>query len=57
VCALAALGGLVALAIVELTASFTGVEPRLTTALGALLGWLAAAYSDASDQAEAAPGI
>jgi O-Antigen ligase len=56
VCALAALGGLVALAIVELTASFTGVDPRLTTALGALLGWLASAYADASDQAEPAPG-
>jgi O-antigen ligase len=42
--ALAAAGGLVALAIVELTASFTGVEPRLTTAFGALLGWVAAAW-------------
>ena len=42
--ALAALGGLVALAIVELTASFTGVEPRLTIVFGALLGWIAAAW-------------
>ena len=32
--ALAALGGLVALVIVELTASFTGVEPRLTIVFG-----------------------
>jgi hypothetical protein len=42
--ALAALGGLVALVIVELTASFTGVEPRLTIVFGALLGWIAAAW-------------
>jgi hypothetical protein len=42
--ALAAAGGLVALAIVELTASFTGVEPRLTIVFGALLGWIAAAW-------------
>jgi hypothetical protein len=42
--ALAALGGLVALAIVELTASFTGVEPRLTIVFAALLGWIAAAW-------------
>jgi hypothetical protein len=41
---LAALGGLVALAIVELTASFTGVEPRLTIVFAALLGWIAAAW-------------
>ena len=42
--ALAAAGGLVALAIVELTASFTGVEPRLTTGFGAVLGWVAACW-------------
>ena len=42
--ALAALGGLVALAIVELTASFTGVEPRLTIVFAALIGWIAAAW-------------
>jgi O-Antigen ligase len=42
--ALAALGGLVALVVVELTASFTGVEPRLTIVFGALLGWIAAAW-------------
>jgi hypothetical protein len=41
---LTALGGLVALLIVELTASFTGVEPRLTIVFGALLGWIAAAW-------------
>jgi cell division protein FtsW (lipid II flippase) len=42
--ALAALGGLVALVIVELTASFTGVEPRLTIVFAALVGWIAAAW-------------
>jgi O-Antigen ligase len=42
--ALAAFGGLGALAVVELTASFTGVEPRLTIVFGALLGWIAAAW-------------
>ena len=42
--ALAALGGLVGLVVVELTASFTGVEPRLTIVFGALLGWIAAAW-------------
>jgi O-Antigen ligase len=41
---LAAAGGLVALVIVELTASFVGVEPRMTTAFGALLGWIGAAW-------------
>jgi O-Antigen ligase len=41
---LAAGGGLAALAIVELTASFTGVDARLTTAFGALLGWIAACW-------------
>jgi hypothetical protein len=44
VAALGAVGGLAALAIVELTASFTGVEPRLTTAVGGLLGFIAAAW-------------
>lgn len=46
VAAAAALGGLVALSAVELTASFTGVEVRLTIAFAALLGWLSAAWSD-----------
>jgi hypothetical protein len=44
VAALAVVGGLVTLAIVELTASFTGVEPRLTIAFGAMIGWIAAAW-------------
>jgi O-antigen ligase len=46
VCAIAVFGGIVGLAIVELTATFTGIESRLTILLGALLGWLAAAWQD-----------
>jgi hypothetical protein len=41
---LAAAGGLVALVIVELTASFVGVDARMTTAFGALLGFIGAAW-------------
>jgi hypothetical protein len=43
----AALGGacsLLALAVIETTGSFTGVEPRFTIALAAMLGLIAAAY-------------
>jgi hypothetical protein len=46
VCAIAVFGGIVGLAVVELTATFAGIEPRLTVLLGALLGWLAAAWQD-----------
>ena len=46
---LTALGAIVALFVVELTATFTGVEPRTTAAVGAMLGWLAAARLDARD--------
>jgi hypothetical protein len=46
VCAIAVFGGIVGLAVVELTATFTGIESRLTILLGALLGWLAAAWQD-----------
>jgi O-antigen ligase len=46
---LAALGAVVALFVVELTATFTGVEARTTVAVGAMLGWLAAARLDARD--------
>ena len=35
---------LLAMAVVETSGSFTGVEPRYTIALGALLGLIAAAY-------------
>jgi hypothetical protein len=44
VCAIAAFGAFLALGVVELTATFTGVEARLTILLGALLGWIAAAW-------------
>ena len=54
VCAIAAFGAFVALAVVELTATFTGVEARLTILLGALLGWLAAAWQDLPAQRAAA---
>lgn len=46
ICAIAGFGALVALVVVELTATFTGVEPRLSLLLGAILGWLAAAWHD-----------
>ncbi|HEX3172595.1 MAG TPA: O-antigen ligase family protein [Solirubrobacterales bacterium] len=44
--AIAAFGGLLGLVIVELTATFTAVEPRTSLVLGGLLGWLAAAWFD-----------
>jgi hypothetical protein len=46
VCAIAAFGTILGLTIVELTATFTGVEPRVSLILGAALGWLAAAWRD-----------
>jgi hypothetical protein len=44
--ALALFGAILGLLIVELTATFTGVEPRVSLILGAGLGWLAAAWRD-----------
>ncbi|HEX6688168.1 MAG TPA: O-antigen ligase family protein [Solirubrobacterales bacterium] len=44
--AIAAFGGVLALAIVELTATFTSIEPRTSILLGAILGWLVAAWRD-----------
>jgi O-antigen ligase len=44
--AIAAFGGILALAIVELTATFTSIEPRTSILLGAILGWLVAAWRD-----------
>ncbi len=46
VCAIAAFGAVLGLAVVELTATFTGIEPRVSMILGAALGWLAAAWRD-----------
>jgi O-antigen ligase len=58
VCAIAGFGALLGLLIVELTATFTGIEPRVSLIVGAALGWLAAAWHDlpAKDEAkQAAP--
>jgi O-Antigen ligase len=46
VCSIAGFGAILGLAIVELTATFTGVEPRFSLLIGALFGWLAAAWQD-----------
>ena len=46
VCAIAAFGAILGLGIVELTATFTGIEPRVSLILGGALGWLAAAWRD-----------
>ncbi len=56
VCAIATFGAVLGLAIVELTATFTGIEPRVSLILGAALGWLAAAWADlpAKDEAKQA---
>lgn len=44
--AIACFGAILAILIVELTTTFTGVEPRFSIVLGAGLGWLAAAWRD-----------
>jgi O-Antigen ligase len=44
--AIAAFGTVLAIAIVELTTTFTGIEPRFSIVVGALFGWLAAAWRD-----------
>jgi O-antigen ligase len=44
--AIAAFGTILAVLIVELTATFTGIEPRFSIVLGAGFGWLAAAWRD-----------
>jgi hypothetical protein len=44
--ALALFGAILALMIVELTATFAGIEPRVSIFLGGVLGWLAAAWRD-----------
>ncbi len=42
--ALAIFGAILALIVVELTATFTGVDPRISIVLGAALGWLSVAW-------------
>jgi hypothetical protein len=54
VCAIAGFGAILGLGIVELTATFTGVEPRISLILGAGLGWLAAAWRDLPPEPKAA---
>lgn len=44
--AIACFGAILATLIVELTTTFTGIEPRFSIVLGAGLGWLAAAWRD-----------
>lgn len=44
--AIAAFATVVGIIVVELTATFTGVDPRFSIMVGALLGWLAAAWRD-----------
>jgi O-antigen ligase len=46
IAAIACFGGVLAILVVELTATFAGINPRLSIALGAILGWLAAAWGD-----------
>jgi O-antigen ligase len=53
--ALACVGGILALIVVELTATFTGVEQRSSLVIGALLGWLAAAWADLPERQRAGP--
>jgi hypothetical protein len=56
VCALASFGVVAALLVVELTATFTGIEARMSIGLGALFGWLAAAAALAGEGAVSAGG-
>jgi hypothetical protein len=44
--AIACFGAILAVLIVELTTTFTAIEPRFSLILGALFGWLAAAWRD-----------
>jgi hypothetical protein len=55
--AIACFGAILAILIVELTTTFTGVEPRFSIVLGAGLGWLAAAWRDIPDEKAPPPRI
>lgn len=60
VAAIAFFGGILALAVVELTATFTAIEVRTSILLGAILGWLVAAWRDLPDpeeEADAGPAL
>jgi O-antigen ligase len=54
--AIAAFGTLVGVAVVELTTTFTGVEPRFSIVLAAILGWLAAAWRGLPEAQSLPPG-
>jgi O-antigen ligase len=56
IAAIACFGGVLALLIVELTATFAGINPRLSIALGAILGWLAAAWCDLPERSRKLAG-
>jgi O-antigen ligase len=55
--AIAAFGGVLALAIVELTATFTSIEPRTSILLGAIVGWLVAAWRDLPSEEDEDDGV
>lgn len=55
VCAIACFGAILGLGIVELTATFTGVEPQVSLIVGGGLGWLAAAWRDLPGERRAKP--
>lgn len=54
-CAIAAFGTILGLGIVELTATFTGIEPRVSLIVGGALGWLAAAWRDLPTESRKPP--
>jgi O-antigen ligase len=56
VCAIAGFGAVLGLAIVELTATFAGIEPRISLIYGGALGWLAAAWRDLPPKQRTQPG-
>lgn len=55
--AITCFGAILALFVVELTTTFTGVEPRISIAVGAALGWLAAAWADIPRRERKVPPI
>jgi O-antigen ligase len=55
--AIACFGIFLALFVVELTATFTAVEPRTSLVIGGALGWLAAAWRDLPEQVPQRPPL
>jgi hypothetical protein len=54
IAALAIFGAILAMIVVELTATFTGVDPRISIVLGAALGWLSVAYGQLPERPRSA---